>query len=466
MYESKRTHAPSVYASDHDPYSHERLALIAELRRALANADELVVYYQPQADIATGTVRGVEALVRWNHPERGLLRPDQIHPAGGTHRPDRRRHSTSSTRRFGSAASGGVRGSTFWLRSTSVARDLLDLHFPEEVKRLLAKWGVEAVAARARDHRGDDPDRPPARVHRPATAQRAQAYGSRSTISAAAALLLGYLKRLPIDTLKIDKSFVLNMADDRDDAAIVRSTIELGQTSGWKSSPRASRSRAWPTIWRQPAATCCRATTSRHRGRHRASIPAAGHGLGVAPPADLPERQRPPDPDVGSQRLQPAGAQRARATGRRASNASLVACRARRTGRARAPRRGSTARRRRSTSPSRTTQRPPTIVESTATVVDPKTTCWSGSLSGVKTRLQIEQDEIGARAGLDASRARRVARGLRAARASPSPTPRAAPSHSLVVDLPELVQEPGDLQRRVHVVAVVRRTCRRCRARR
>ena len=91
MYESKRTHAPSVYASDHDPYSHERLALIAELRRALANADELVVYYQPQADIATGTVRRVEALVRWNHPERGLLEAGPIHPAGGTHRPDRRR---------------------------------------------------------------------------------------------------------------------------------------------------------------------------------------------------------------------------------------------------------------------------------------------------------------------------------------------------------------------------------------
>src|SRR5581483_10297261 len=79
MYVSKETHRPSVYARAQDPHSPERLALAGELRRALERPGELVVYYQPQED-ATGEVRRVEALVRWRHPEHGLLGPDEFIP--------------------------------------------------------------------------------------------------------------------------------------------------------------------------------------------------------------------------------------------------------------------------------------------------------------------------------------------------------------------------------------------------
>ena len=80
MYEAKRKHTGAeVYDAERDPHTPERLTLLGELRRAI-DEDELVLHYQPQISLDTGALIGAEALVRWQHPERGLLRPGEFVP--------------------------------------------------------------------------------------------------------------------------------------------------------------------------------------------------------------------------------------------------------------------------------------------------------------------------------------------------------------------------------------------------
>ena len=80
MYLAKGAHAgTAVYSAEQDTNDAERLALAGELRRAIEQ-EELVVHYQPKADLQTGRIVGVEALVRWIHPERGFIPPDAFIP--------------------------------------------------------------------------------------------------------------------------------------------------------------------------------------------------------------------------------------------------------------------------------------------------------------------------------------------------------------------------------------------------
>src|SRR2546423_9638335 len=79
LYASKDAHVAVVYASEHDQHSAEGLGLVAQIRSAIQNG-ELLVDFQPEVDLATGETRRVEALVRWNHPERGLLWPESFIP--------------------------------------------------------------------------------------------------------------------------------------------------------------------------------------------------------------------------------------------------------------------------------------------------------------------------------------------------------------------------------------------------
>ena len=80
MYAAKRAQGGvATYSTSHDSHSSERLTLVGALRRAIAT-DELSLHYQAQVDCVTGRLMGVEALVRWEHPLRGLLAPDQFVP--------------------------------------------------------------------------------------------------------------------------------------------------------------------------------------------------------------------------------------------------------------------------------------------------------------------------------------------------------------------------------------------------
>ena len=139
MYEAKRTRTGhEVYLPERDHHSRRRLELLGELRDGLAD-DQLILHYQPKAEIATGTVRGVEALVRWAHPRRGLLMPTDFLPLAdhsGLGRAltafvlDRALDEIGERRRDGFDLSVAV---------NLGPADLLDLGLPSEVARMLEK---------------------------------------------------------------------------------------------------------------------------------------------------------------------------------------------------------------------------------------------------------------------------------------------------------------------------------------
>jgi diguanylate cyclase (GGDEF)-like protein len=215
-----------VYSPSHDQHSPERLALVGELRQAIGDRS-LRLYYQPKISLRTGEVIGLEALARWIHPQRGFIPPDEFIPLAertGLIRPltmlviEEALRQSRELRQAGYELSVAVNLS---------ARTLQDVHFPDELARLLADAGVEArwlhleitesmiMEDRARSM--EVLDRLHAMGHPLSIDDFGTGYSS-----------LAYLKRLPVDEIKIDKSFILNMAVDTDDEMIARSTVDLG----------------------------------------------------------------------------------------------------------------------------------------------------------------------------------------------------------------------------------------------
>jgi diguanylate cyclase (GGDEF)-like protein/PAS domain S-box-containing protein len=230
MYVSKDSHIPVVYAAAHDRHSLAHLTLVGELRRAL-DGNELVVHYQPQADTATGEVHKVEALVRWQHPRHGLLGPDRFIPLA-----EQTGLIRSLTRYVLDAA---LAQCSAWQREgrqlavavNITARELIDLRFPDEVTELLAKWRVEPARLELEITETTIMTDPP---RARSILARLRELGVRIAIDdfGSGHSSLGYLKRLPIDILKIDKSFIQRMSQDVGDAAIVRSAIDVGHSLG------------------------------------------------------------------------------------------------------------------------------------------------------------------------------------------------------------------------------------------
>jgi diguanylate cyclase (GGDEF)-like protein len=230
MYRSKELHAPVLYESEHDQYSPERLSLIGELHRAIARG-ELVLDYQPKCEPATGRLRGVEALVRWRHPRRGLLMPEEFIPLAehtGLIR-DLTRH----------VLDGALRQCRRWRGEgleLSVAvnisvRDIVDSRFPEEVEALLARHDVSPGTLELEiTEKAALSDLPRAR----AVLVRLNELGVRLAIDdfGSGNSSLAYFRRLPVDVLKIDRSYVTGMLENDDDAAIVDSTVRLAHDLG------------------------------------------------------------------------------------------------------------------------------------------------------------------------------------------------------------------------------------------
>jgi diguanylate cyclase (GGDEF)-like protein len=219
-----------LYAADRDEYSPHRLALAAELRRAL-DERELVLHYQPKADLTNDRIVAVEALVRWEHPEHGLLTPDQFVPlaeATGLIRELTLRVLDEALRQQRAWRDDGIE---LRVAVNLSARDLYDLTLPATVAELLATHDVPATGLELEITESvivADPMRARAILNRLSEMGIVLAVDDYGTGYSS----LGYLKRLPIDEMKIDRSFVMQMTDDRNDAAIVRSTVELGRNLG------------------------------------------------------------------------------------------------------------------------------------------------------------------------------------------------------------------------------------------
>lgn len=230
LYASKDSHQPVVYASVHDQHSADGLGLVAHVRKAIENG-ELIVHYQPEIDLATGEAKRVEALVRWNHPERGLLLPDSFIPIARQSALVR-----PITRHVLDTALGQCRA---WLDlgihvgvAVNVAgRDLDDARLEEEVFEALGRWRLEPELLEL-----DVPESAIAgereRVHK--LLERLSARGVRVAVDdfGSSYASLGRLKHQPVDVLKIDGSFVRNVGTTDEDDAIVRSTIDLAHNLG------------------------------------------------------------------------------------------------------------------------------------------------------------------------------------------------------------------------------------------
>ena len=216
-----------VYDHASDDHSPERLALAGELRHAI-EAGELLLSYQPKLDLRTGAITGVEALVRWRHPQRGVLMPDQfIELAERT---------------------GLVRPLTHWTLEEAADQQMrwsaqgVDLTIAVNISaRALTPDLPGAVAALVTSHPGARLE-----IELTETLMIEGASDAMDVVDALAATgvrlavddfgtgyaSLAYLKRLPVRELKIDRGFVTAMDTDAGDRAIVRATVDLGRRLG------------------------------------------------------------------------------------------------------------------------------------------------------------------------------------------------------------------------------------------
>lgn len=231
MYAAKRGNVGfQLYRPGGAKASREQLALGEDLRRGIA-AGELEVYYQPQADIARQRITGVEALVRWRHPERGLLFPDTFIALAedlGLMR-DLTRHVLSAA--VGQAARWRGAGFDLSVAVNLGLADLLDPELPAVVDAALTRTGLPAsrlVLEITEDVAMADEERTLAVL----TKLRERGVELALDDFGTGLSSLARLRRLPVQELKIDRSFVMRIDADDEDAAIVRLTIELGHALG------------------------------------------------------------------------------------------------------------------------------------------------------------------------------------------------------------------------------------------
>jgi diguanylate cyclase (GGDEF)-like protein/PAS domain S-box-containing protein len=231
MYHAKREKLGSAfYDADCIPHGTKRLTIVGELRRAL-DQRELILHYQPKALLSDGEIRSVEALIRWHHPDRGLVAPDEFIPIAhqtGLIKPLTLYVIDEALRQCRAWQDEGVR---LAIAVNLSPRSLVDPDFPAQVAGLLERWSIEPTLLEFEITESSmlaDPARTKQILEQLAEMKIRLSIDDFGTGYSS----LAYLKRLPVSEIKIDRSFVMNMDNDEDDAIIVRSTIDLGRNLG------------------------------------------------------------------------------------------------------------------------------------------------------------------------------------------------------------------------------------------
>ena len=231
MYHAKKMASDyAVYAPQFNLHSPERLGLMAELRDAIEQ-NQLVLHFQPKVELKTGRIAGNEALVRWQHPRLGLLFPDRFIADAertGLIGPLTRWVLTDALNLCNGSRRDGIR-----LRvSVNISARLLhDPLFPKMVEDVLAETGAEPGHLMLEITESAivlDPKRAEENL---ATLSCMGVYLSIDDFGTGYTSLAN-IKRLPVNEIKIDKSFVINMLTDRSDTMLVRTVIELGHNFG------------------------------------------------------------------------------------------------------------------------------------------------------------------------------------------------------------------------------------------
>jgi diguanylate cyclase (GGDEF)-like protein len=231
MYRAKTgSTAYELYGGGRDPVGPGRLKLVGELRRAL-DGDELVLDFQPQFDSTGQEIRCVEALIRWDHPEQGLLAPGEFIPLA--QRTSLMKPLTRKVLELAIAQCRAWRDEGFEVDiAVNVGvRNLLDPRFPDDVEKLLARFSLDPTHLQLEITESDLMRDPPS-VSR--VLKRLSDTGIKLAIDdfGTGYSSLAHLRTLPIDGIKIDRSFVSRMDTCESDRAIVRATIELGRSLG------------------------------------------------------------------------------------------------------------------------------------------------------------------------------------------------------------------------------------------
>ena len=216
-----------VYSPAHDLFDASHLILLGQVRAALEH-DEFIIHYQPKVNLDTRRISGVEALVRWRHPEHGLLAPLKFIPLiepTALVGPVTLHVITAALRQMSSWRELGLR---LGISVNLSARNLLDLELPAQIESLLAEHTIPAdqltVEVTESATLAD-----PERALRVLSALRAIGVTVSIDDFGTGNASIEYLAKLPADELKIDKSFITNLCEDRRAEAIVRSTIDLSR---------------------------------------------------------------------------------------------------------------------------------------------------------------------------------------------------------------------------------------------
>jgi len=222
----------AFYRPEQDEHRAQRLAMVGELRHAIA-ANQLTLYYQPKIDMLDNRICGLEALVRWIHPERGMIPPDEfigLAEQSGLIKPLTDWVIADALRQAAAWRSEGL------ALPIAVNLSVHNLRDPEFVQKI--EWSLRAVDAQANWIELEITEG--AVMEDPAGAleilKRLRALGITLFIDdfGTGYSSLGYLKKLPVHAVKIDKSFVIDMIEDQDSEAIIRTTINLGHELGLK----------------------------------------------------------------------------------------------------------------------------------------------------------------------------------------------------------------------------------------
>lgn len=231
MYHAKKMASSyALYEASYNLHSPEKLGLMAELREAIRN-NQLLLHFQPKLQIKSGCITGMEALVRWQHPRLGMLNPDAFILAAektGLIGPLTDWVLEEALRSCQSLSQQGIH------LKVSVNLSARSLHDPQLIKRI--EKILKATAASADQLMLEvtesaivlDPKRAEetlVALHQLGVSLSIDDFGTGYTS-------LASIKRLPINEIKIDKSFITNMLTDNKDAMIVRSVIDLGHNLG------------------------------------------------------------------------------------------------------------------------------------------------------------------------------------------------------------------------------------------
>jgi diguanylate cyclase (GGDEF)-like protein/PAS domain S-box-containing protein len=229
MYVAKRSGGGfAVYAPEQEAQTLRRSGLAGELRRSIPQG-ELVLHYQPQVTLASGAIHSVEALVRWNHPREGLMPPDRFIPMA--------------------EETGIIHPLTAWVLDSALAQlvkwleEGLDVSVSLNVSpRNIEDHSLEEMVARALGTFKVEPQRLTLEITEGVAMAAAAAKALHRLNEMGVRLALDdfgtgyssllYLMRLPVNEIKIDRSFVSALASDPDSGAIVRSAVGLGHNLG------------------------------------------------------------------------------------------------------------------------------------------------------------------------------------------------------------------------------------------